>query len=253
MKNPARVLGIIPARYASTRLPGKPLVEISGKPMIQWVYEAAKKALPNVVIATDDSRIADVVLGFGGRAIMTNPEHVNGTSRCLEAFQLVCKQDNTNYDLIINIQGDEPMLHPEVLEALTSCFHDPGVAFATLVTPVLENFELDNQSEVFVTFDDKFDALYFSRSPIPFLRDVPKSAWLSNGKHYKHLGLYGYTPDTLAAFAEMPPGRLEQLEMLEQLRWLENGGKIRVAITPYSSLPVDTPEDLTRVRELMQK
>jgi 3-deoxy-manno-octulosonate cytidylyltransferase (CMP-KDO synthetase) len=245
------ILGVIPARYASTRLPGKPLVDICGKPMIQHVYEAARRALPHVVVATDDQRVAEVVESFDGRVVMTGAHHVNGTSRCLEAWERTCATDGIDYDLVVNIQGDEPMLKPEVLTDLVACFDIPDTRFATLATPVREVHELENNSEVFVTFDQHQNALYFSRSVIPFLRDTPREDWLTQGKHFKHLGLYAYTPEALRQFSDLPPGRLEQLEFLEQLRWLEAGQALRVGITSYSSLPVDTPADLTRVRNLM--
>ena len=251
MKQERKILGVIPARYQSTRLPGKPLADIGGKPMIQWVYEAAKKALPQVVVATDDARIQRVVENFGGQVVMTAADHVNGTSRCLEAWSLACAAHQTDYDLIVNIQGDEPLLQPQVLAELVACFDAPQTDFATLVTPVLHASEMENNSEVFVTFNQKMEALYFSRSVIPFLRDVPKDQWLKNHVFYKHLGLYAYTPETLRSFSTQPVGRLEKMESLEQLRWLEHGGKIRVAITTHSSIPVDTPADLTAVREIV--
>jgi 3-deoxy-manno-octulosonate cytidylyltransferase (CMP-KDO synthetase) len=247
-----KILGVIPARYQSTRLPGKPLVDIGGKPMVQWVYEAASQALSHVVVATDDARIAETVRGFGGQVVLTAADHVNGTSRCLEAWATACELHNTTYDLIVNIQGDEPLLQPQTLAALVACFDDPSTEFATLVTPVQHAAELQNNSEVFVTFSQDFYALYFSRSVIPFLRDVPREDWLAKEPFYKHLGLYAYTPATLEKFSASPVGRLERMESLEQLRWLENGGKIRVAITPYSSIPVDTPADLEQVRKLVQ-
>lgn len=252
MKNAKKILGVIPARYQSTRLPGKPLADIGGKPMIQWVYEAAKKALPQVVVATDDARIQRAVENFGGQVVMTAADHFNGTSRCLEAWELACAAHQTAYDLIVNIQGDEPLLQPQVLAALVACFDVPQTEFATLVTPVLHDSELQNNSEVFVTFNQKMEALYFSRSVIPYLRDVPKDQWLKNHVFYKHLGLYAYTPETLQAFSTQSVGRLERMESLEQLRWLEHGGKIRVAITEHSSVPVDTPADLDLVRAMVQ-
>lgn len=245
------ILGVIPARFQSTRLPGKPLANIGGKPMVQWVYEAAAQALPHVVVATDDQRIATAVRSFGGEVVLTAADHVNGTSRCLEAWEQACKAHQTAYDLIVNIQGDEPLLQPQTLAELVACFNHPETAFATLVTPAKHAAELHNNSEVFVTFNEENNAMYFSRSVIPFLRDVAPEDWLQHHVFYKHLGLYAYTPETLRKFSTLPVGRLERMESLEQLRWLENGGQIRVAITPHSSIPVDTPADLEKVRQIV--
>ena len=244
-------LGIIPARYASTRLAGKPLADIAGKTMIQWVYEAASKALNTVYVATDDKRIADVVAAFGGKFVMTKAEHVNGTSRCLEAFDHIKGIESLRFDAVINVQGDEPLLHPESLEMLKSCFADGEVDFATLVKPITSTEDLFSDSDVFVTLNKFNEAMYFSRSVIPFVRGQQKEDWLAHGTFYKHLGLYAYTYEALSTFAALPPSPLEMLENLEQLRWLENGGKIRAAITPHDSYSVDTETDLLRVREIM--
>ena len=244
-------LGIIPARYGSTRLEGKPLVDIVGKPMIQWVYEESLKALDAVYVATDDERIANVVTAFGGKVIMTSADHQNGTTRCLEAWDKIKAIENQEFEAVLNIQGDEPLFHHGSLEDLKNCFADGQTQFATLVIPVASEEDLFNDSEVFVTFNKNMDALYFSRSVIPHIRGRHKMYWLEAGKFYKHLGLYAYTYEALSQFAAMPLSALEHYESLEQLRWLENGGRIKVGITAHESIPVDTMDDLKRVREII--
>lgn len=246
-------LGIIPARYGSTRLEGKPLVDICGKSMIEWVYDESCKAMDTVYVATDDDRIAETVRGFGGNVVMTSNDHENGTSRCLEAWEIIKALESQSFDAVLNIQGDEPLLHHGSLEDLKACFEGGETQFATLVIPVTAEEDLFNDSEVFVTFNKKMDALYFSRSVIPHIRGRHKMHWLEEGKFYKHLGLYAYTYDALSTFADMPSSDLEQFENLEQLRWLENGGQIKVGITQHESIPVDTMDDLKRVREIMAK
>lgn len=244
-------LGIIPARYGSTRLEGKPLADIKGKPMIQWVYEKAGKALKHVYVATDDQRVFDAVQSFHGNVVMTSPNHSTGTNRCLEAWQKVNEIHNTTFGAIINIQGDEPMMDPEQLHALIQCFSDPKTELATLVIPVTDQYDLDNDSEVFVTFDKNMCALYFSRAVIPVVHGIPKSEWLRHNTFYKHIGLYGYTAEALMAFAKLPQSNLEKMEKLEQNRWMENGGTIKIGITEHQSIPVDTPEDLERIRQII--
>ncbi|MCK5704353.1 MAG: 3-deoxy-manno-octulosonate cytidylyltransferase [Cyclobacteriaceae bacterium] len=244
-------LGIIPARYGSTRLEGKPLLDINGKPMIQWVYEKTKLALNHVVVATDDERIMTAVKGFGGEAVMTSVAHNTGTNRCLEALQKANKFHDTNFDVVINIQGDEPMLDPEQINTLIRCFDDPIAELATLVIPVTDPADLDNDSEVFVTFDKNMKALYFSRAVIPVIHDLERKDWINHTTFYKHLGLYGYTSEALKKFASLPQSNLEKLEKLEQLRWIENGGDIKIGITEHQSIPVDTQEDLERIRKII--
>jgi 3-deoxy-manno-octulosonate cytidylyltransferase (CMP-KDO synthetase) len=244
-------LGIIPARYGSTRLEGKPLVDIKGKPMIQWVYEKTSQILEHVVVATDDERILSVVKDFGGEAVMTSREHTTGTNRCLEALHKANKIHSINFDVVINIQGDEPMLHPDQVRTLIDCFDDPQAELATLVIPVTDSIDLDNDSEVFVTFDKNMNALYFSRAVIPVAHGVEKNYWMDHATFYKHLGLYGYTAKALTTFAGLPQSNLELLEKLEQNRWMENGGNIKIGITEHQSIPVDTPEDLERIRKII--
>ena len=248
-----KILGIIPARYGSSRLEGKPLADISGKPMIQWVYERAQEALTDVIIATDDDRIMAAVAKFGGKAVMTGSHHNSGTNRCLEAFEIYNSEKNLNPEVIINIQGDEPLLEPELLHRLSSCFEDKSVEMATLASEVSSNEDLLGDSTVFLTMDKNQDALYFSRSPIPHVRGAEKEDWINHHKYWRHIGLYAFTPQALKHFAEMPGSSLEQAEALEQLRWLEDGRKLRVAKTNHSGISVDTPSDLEKVRSIVAK
>lgn len=247
-----RTLGLIPARYASTRLPGKPLSDINGKPMVQWVYEAASQALDLVYVATDDERIAEAVRTFGGKVVITAAEHENGTSRCLEAMEKLQRSEGHSFDVVVNIQGDEPMLESSLLQSLTNCFEDPTVEMATIVSPVRDARDLLNESEAFVVLDIYQNALYFSRSVIPFVKEVKRSNWLDSVPFYRHLGLYAYSVQALKDFQAMGPSFLEQAERLEQNRWLQNGRKIRCAIAESESVPVDTPMDLDRVRQLLR-
>lgn len=239
-----KVLGIIPARYQSSRLPGKPLADIEGKTMIQRVYEKALKAIDQVVVATDDERIKSTVEGFGGAVIMTSEAHSTGTNRCLEAYQ---KWDG-QADVIVNIQGDEPLLDPTELNHLVALFKDKHCKIGTLVKAIESQAELDNRSGCFVTISKHQEALYFSRQLIPFLRDLPYEEWLGAHTFYKHIGLYAYRPEALEEFASLAQSSLEQAEALEQNRWLENGGRIKVGFSLVESLSVDTPEDLEAVR-----
>lgn len=246
-------LGIIPARYGSTRLEGKPLADIEGKSMIQRVYEQATKAIKHVYVATDDKRIEEEVLGFGGKVVMTSPHHTTGTNRCLEALNKIQADSDITYDVVINVQGDEPLMVPEQLVELMDCFNDERTELATLITPVLRLDDLFNESEVFVVYNKDLFALYFSREVIPHIHGMHKTKWLANNKYYKHLGLYGYTTKALKEFAELPQSNLETTESLEQNRWLENGGNIKLAITKHDSIPVDTIDDLERVRAIVRE
>jgi len=246
-------LGIIPARFGSTRLEGKPLADIEGKTMIQRVYEQASKAIDDVYVATDDQRIEQAVLDFGGQVVMTSPHHTTGTNRCLEAYKIINAQSDKSFDVVINVQGDEPLLVPEQLNELISCFSDTRTELATLITPVLRMDDLFNESEVFVVFNKDQFALYFSREVIPHIHGTHKTKWMDHNTYYKHLGLYGYTPKALEEFARLPQTNLELTESLEQNRWLENGGNIKLAITKYDSIPVDTIDDLERVRKIVRE
>ncbi|MDB5273721.1 MAG: kdsB [Chitinophagaceae bacterium] len=244
-------LGIIPARYGSSRLEGKPLLDIVGKTMIRRVYERCSEVFQNLYVATDDERIAVEVQRFGGKVIMTAVEHANGTSRCLEAAEKVFQLEGKKYDAIINIQGDEPLVDPAQLSDIVRCFNDDQAEMATLVIPVSDPTDLENESEVFVTLDKNYNALYFSRSVIPFVRGAARKDWLSHARIYKHLGLYGYTLQALREFAALPVSFLEKTESLEQNRWMEEGRKIKVGITQHDSIPVDTAEDLEKVRKIV--
>ncbi|MBC5992393.1 3-deoxy-manno-octulosonate cytidylyltransferase [Pontibacter cellulosilyticus] len=238
------VLGIIPARYASTRFPGKPLIDISGKSMIQRVYEQAKSAnLAEVLVATDDQRIFDHVQSFGGKAVMTAEHHQSGTDRCFEAYQ----QYNQPFEYVINIQGDEPFIRPEQINLVAGCFRTPQTQLATLIKKITSPEELFNVNSPKVVINKAGEALYFSRQPIPYCRNVPNDIWHRQHTYYKHIGIYGYRTDILEQITQLPPSGLELAESLEQLRWLENGFKIATAITEFETIGIDTPEDLLRV------
>ncbi len=266
-----RFIGIIPARYASTRFPGKPLAMLGDKPMIQRVYEQTKKALDEVVVATDDERIYQAVEQFGGRAIMTRKDHKCGTDRCLEAFDKIVESRKTaslkvesrsasgvNKDdketVIINIQGDEPFIQPEQIEAIKACF---PTEIATLVKPFTEAdglAALENPNTPKVVFSrETGNALLFSRSVIPYLRGIDRQDWLKQHKHYKHIGMYAYRADILREITQLPQTEAELAESLEQLRWLENGYQIRVAETNVQSIGIDTPEDLQKAIRFLEE
>lgn len=221
--------------------------------MIQRVYEQTQKAIEEVVVATDDDRIAKAVEDFGGRVVMTGSHHQTGTNRCLEALEICRSSFQLNPDIIINVQGDEPLLQPDQISSLVECFDKEGTELATLIIPVSTAADLFNESECFVVFDKAKNALYFSRSVIPHIRGYHKTKWLEHHTFYKHLGMYAYTPDSLRDFAEMEMTPLEQAESLEQNRWLENGRKIAIAITEHDSIPVDTIDDLEKVREIIRQ
>ena len=238
------VLGIIPARFASTRFPGKPLTDINGKTMIRRVYEqASASGLAEVIVATDDDRIYDHVLSFGGKAVMTATHHQSGTDRCFEAY----KQHDKPYEYIINIQGDEPFIKPEQIDLVAGCFKQPNTQLATLVKKITTEEELFNVNAPKVVLSNSGDALYFSRQPIPFCRNVPQDIWHKQHTYYKHIGIYGYRADILEQITQLPPSALELAESLEQLRWLENGFKITTALTEFETIGIDSPEDLLRV------
>lgn len=244
-----KFIGIIPARYASTRFPGKPLAMINGKPMIQHVFENAKIAIKNVWIATDDQRIYDVVEGFGGNAIFTSPGHKSGTDRCAEAAMKI--SEDYDFDVAINIQGDEPFIKGHHLEVLKNCFNST-TEIATLVKKANHIDEIldPNKPKVVRAKDD--NALYFSRSPIPFVRDDVKKDWLNASEFWMHIGIYAYRADVLQEITKLQQGNLEKAESLEQLRWLENGYKIKTAVTDYENLGIDTPEDLEKALQLFK-
>lgn len=233
---------IIPARYASSRFPGKALAMLGGKPMIQRVYEQASKAqsIQSVWVATDDERIEKAVEGFGGRVLLTRPDHPSGTDRCAEAAALLTVRP----DIVINVQGDEPFIQPQQIDALVSLFKNPAVQIGTLVTPLKDLAVLESPHKVKVVRAIDGRALYFSRQPVPHPRGTERSQWLSKTDYWLHVGMYGYRFDTLKQLAKLPPTPLEQAEHLEQLRWLEHGYSIHTAETAYHGIGIDTPEDL---------
>ncbi len=242
--NTQLILGLIPARFGSTRFPGKPLANIGGKPMIQRVYEQTKQQLTHVYVATDDARIEEAVKKFGGRVVMTSTHHQSGTDRCAEALDTIEKQENIKFHAVINIQGDEPFINPAQIEAVTHCFSSPETQLATLVKAIDKTEDLFNPNKPKVVIGSGQQALYFSRSPIPYFRGTPEEHWIEKHKYYNHIGLYGYRSDVLRAITKLEQSPLELAESLEQLRWLENGYHIQVKETLSESISIDTPEDL---------
>ena len=244
-------IGIIPARYASTRFPGKPLAMLGGKPVIQRVYEQVSGVMDDVLVATDDERILKTVEGFGGKAVMAHADHMSGTDRCYEAYVLQGKP----YDVVVNIQGDEPFIQPQQLEAVKACFEDVTTQIATLVKPFTadEPFAvLENVNSPKVVVNKNWNALYFSRSIIPYQRNAEKQDWLKGHTYYKHIGLYAYRTEVLKEITMLPQSSLELAESLEQLRWLENGYKIKVGISEVETIGIDTPQDLERAEEFLK-
>lgn len=244
-------LAIIPARYASTRFPGKPLADIKGKPMIQHVYEKASLEFDYCYVATDDQRIMDAVSGFGGNVVMTSSEHKSGTDRCREALDKIEHKLSISFDAVINIQGDEPFISTEQLSLIKHCFDDANTDIATLVKPFSKGEDIHNPNWPKVVLSADGYALYFSRSVIPYMRGVDETVWSEKHKYLKHIGLYGYRSDVLRKVTMLPQGTLEKCESLEQLRWLENGFRIKVAETDSESISIDTPDDLKRALEVL--
>lgn len=244
------IVGIIPARYASTRFPGKPLINIRGKSMLQRVYEQAAKAksLNKVVVATDDKRIYDHVKNFGGDAVMTASHHPSGTDRCWDALQ----QLNQDYQYVINIQGDEPFIVPEQIDELALVLKDGTVELATQMIEA-ESYEiLFDKGEVKITLNTSNEALYFSRMVIPYIKGVDEKDWHKHHRYYRHVGMYAYRTDVLERITTLPVSSLEKAESLEQLRWIENGFKIKCVETKYESHCIDTPEDVEKVLKLVE-
>ncbi len=239
------IIGIIPARFASTRFPGKPLIDINGKTMIQRVYEQAKKctSLADVIVATDDSRIEKAVVTFGGKACMTSSDHPSGTDRCAEVVEKL----KLKCDAVINIQGDEPFIEPDQIALVASCFDDNRTELATLIKQVANAETLHNPNSPKVIVNAEGFALYFSRHAIPYLRGYVPGEWLAHHTYYQHIGIYGYRLDVLKEITQLTPSLLEKAESLEQLRWLEHGFKIKTAVTPFDTFAIDTPDDLARI------
>lgn len=244
-------IAIIPARYASTRFPGKPLIDIAGKSMIQRVYEGVKAVnmLRDVMVATDDERIQTHVLSFGGNVVMTSSAHRSGTERCAEVISGMVSPP----DIVINVQGDVPFIAEEHIHEILQCFQQKDTQIATLIKRIHDTNTLNNPSIPKVIFKSNMDAIYFSRSPIPHLRDMPKDQWHESFPYYKHLGIYAYRSEVLQEIVRLPEGKLELAEHLEQLRWLENGYSIRLTETKTESIAIDTPTDISMVLDKMEK
>lgn len=259
------IIGIIPARYASTRFPGKPLIDIQGKSMIQRVYEQASQAkcLSDVIVATDDERILDHVQSFGGKAVMTHPDHPSGTDRCWEAYCLGVRSQEpgvsgtvshspllTLHSYIINIQGDEPFVAPEQIDELGAVL-DGSVELASQMIPVSDHEVLFDIGEAKVIVNQDFEAIYFSRQVLPFLKGVDPKEWHKHHTYYRQVGMYAYRSDILEKITQLPVSDLEKAESLEQLRWLQHGYKIKMGLTSYESHCIDTPEDVEKVLQMM--
>lgn len=248
---PLKFIVIIPARYASTRFPGKPLALLGGKPMIQRVYEQVAGVVEDVVVATDDERIYNAVEAFGGRVVMTSANHKSGTDRCWEAY----RKQGEEFDVVINVQGDEPFIAHSQLKAIMACFEDEATDIATLVKPFTEEdglAALENPNSPKVVLDKQSRAIYFSRSVIPYLRGVEREQWLKTHTYYKHIGMYAFRADVLREVTSLAQSPLELAESLEQLRWLENGYKIGVGISNVETVGIDTPEDLQRAEAFLK-
>lgn len=246
-----QVLGIIPSRYGSTRFPGKPLALIGSKPMVQWVYEKASSAIEEVFVATDDSRIEAAVQQFNGHCILTSPEHRSGTDRCAEALKKISQLTGKRYDVVVNIQGDEPFIHPEQITSLLGCFSDPSTDIATLAIAIEEREDIFDPNKPKVVLGENKNALYFSRSPIPYIQGKDREDWLKSGKFLRHIGIYAYRSEVLEKITKLIPSQAELSESLEQLRWLSNGFKIKVEETRYGPFGIDTPADLEKARQKM--
>jgi len=244
-----KFIAIIPARYASTRFPGKPLAMLGGKPVIQRVYEQAVKVLPEAYVATDDERIFQAVKSFGGQAVMTRSDHKSGTDRIQEAVEKI----HTQADVIINIQGDEPFVQPSQLETLMQLFDAPETQIGTLGKPFETMEAVENPNSPKIVCDRHGFALYFSRSVIPYVRGKEQQEWLQHYPYLKHLGLYAYRREVLHEITQLPQSPLELAESLEQLRWLENGYRIRVGLTDVETVGIDTPDDLQRAEEFLAR
>lgn len=247
-----KFLGIIPARYASTRFPAKPLAMLGGKTVIQRVYEQVAGVLDDAYVATDDERIEAVVKAFGGKVVMTSVHHKSGTDRCYEAYTKI----GAGFDVVVNIQGDEPFIQPSQLRAVKACFGDPSTQIATLVKPFSANDDfaiLENVNSPKVVVNKNMNALYFSRSIIPYQRNAEKKDWLKNHVYYKHIGLYAYRTEVLKEITSLAQSSLELAESLEQLRWLENGYTIKVGVTEVETIGIDTPQDLEQAEKYLLK
>ena len=243
-----KFIGIIPARYASTRFPGKPLALLGGKPVIQHVYEKVAAVLEAAYVATDDERIYDVVKSFGGQVVMTRTDHKSGTDRIEEAIEKI----GGVWDVVVNVQGDEPFVAKSQLDTICHCFDDPTTQIATLGKPFESMEAVQNPNSPKIVVDNMGFAMYFSRSVIPYVRGKEKSSWLTHYPFLKHLGIYAYRKDVLRQVTQLPQSSLEIAESLEQLRWLQNGFKIKVGTTDVETVGIDTPQDLERAEEFLK-
>ena len=243
-----KFIGIIPARYASTRFPGKPLALLGGKPVIQHVYEKVAAVLEAAYVATDDERIYDVVKSFGGQVVMTRTDHKSGTDRIEEAIEKI----GGEWDVVVNVQGDEPFVAKSQLDTICHCFDDPTTQIATLGKPFKSMEAVQNPNSPKIVVDNMGFAMYFSRSVIPYVRGKEKSSWLTHYPFLKHLGIYAYRKDVLRQVTQLPQSSLEIAESLEQLRWLQNGFKIKVGTTDVETVGIDTPQDLERAEEFLK-
>ncbi|GAA6528376.1 3-deoxy-manno-octulosonate cytidylyltransferase [Segatella asaccharophila] len=244
-----KFLGIIPARYASTRFPGKPLAVLGGKTVIQRVYEQVAKSLPCVYVATDNILISQAVQAFGGKVVMTRADHQTGTDRVEEAMEKI----GGDWEVIVNIQGDEPFIRQSQIEAVCRCFDDPATEIATLGKRFTSMDAVENPNSPKIVLDRNGFALYFSRSVIPFIRNKKRAEWLEDYPFLKHLGIYAYRRQVLKEITRLPQGRLEKAESLEQLRWLENGYHIKVGMTEVDTVGIDTAEDLKRAERFLRE
>lgn len=243
-----KFIGIIPARYASTRFPGKPLALLGGKPVIQHVYEKVAAVLEAAYVATDDERIYDVVKSFGGKVVMTRTDHKSGTDRIEEAIEKI----GGEWDVVVNVQGDEPFVAKNQLDTICHCFDDPTTQIATLGKPFESMEAVQNPNSPKIVVDNMGFAMYFSRSVIPYVRGKEMSSWLTHYPFLKHLGIYAYRKDVLRQVTQLPQSSLEIAESLEQLRWLQNGFKIKVGTTDVETVGIDTPQDLERAEEFLK-
>ncbi|MVZ61113.1 3-deoxy-manno-octulosonate cytidylyltransferase [Sphingobacterium humi] len=241
-----KAIGVIPARYDSTRFPGKPLVDVGGKTMIQRVYNQVRHAssLQEVIVATDDQRIFDHVKSFAGNVVMTNKDHQSGTDRCAEVINGI-----SGFDIVINIQGDEPFIDPQQIDLLVACFDQPSVEIATLVRPITAFEDLANVNKPKVVINSKEEAIYFSRQPIPYFRGKDMKDWLAAATYFNHIGIYGYRADVLKELTKLPVSNLEKIESLEQLRWIDNGYRIKTAVSNHVNDAIDTPDDLEAIKK----
>ena len=245
-----RTLGIIPARYGSTRLPGKALIKVQGKTIIERVYDQVHKSqrLTEIIVATDDVRIYNHVRKFGGHAVITRIDHLSGTTRCAEI-----SENMSGFDIVVNIQGDEPLINPAQIDQLCDFIaSEPSVGIGTLVHKIEHHEELTNPAVAKVVMGQQGRVLYFSRSPVPFIRDVPVEQWLQHGTFYRHVGMYAYRRDVLRRLGNLPQSELEKAEKLEQLNWLYHGYQVYAMETEYESLGIDTPEDLAALERMLE-